>query len=54
MIEPILYHILEKDLDIVDTGKPVKHIYDTKNKCLTNKESENTVIIYDDGFNVIF
>lgn len=52
-IDLIIYHILNKDLDIIDTKKPVKHIFDFVKMELTNKESENTVLIYDDGFNLI-
>lgn len=52
-VDHILYLIMNKELDIVDCGKPVKHIYDIKNKTLTNKESENSVVIYDDGFDLV-
>lgn len=52
-IDEILYHLTNHDFELVDTGKPVKHIFDIKKMELTNKESENTVVIYDDGFNMI-
>ena len=48
----IMYHILYGQLNIIDTGKPVKHIFDYKLMDLVNKESESTVIIYDDGFSL--
>ena len=48
----ILYNIVNKQIDIMDTGSPKKYIFDTKLNNLVDTESENTVIIYDDGFEV--
>lgn len=53
--ELILWLIMEGGvLGIVDTGVVNAHIYDHKKKELTNKESEDTVVIYDDGFNLVY
>lgn len=49
-LDAVLYHINNKTLTVTDTGKPIKHIFDTKTLELTNKETDSTVIIYDDGF----
>lgn len=49
-LDAILYHIIVKDLTIMDTGAPVKHIFNMKTKELTNIETDDTVVIYDDGF----
>lgn len=53
-VDIILNGVLNNSLRIVDTGKAVKHIFDIKSMSLTNKETDNTVIIYDDGFELIF
>lgn len=53
-VDIILAGVLNKSMRIVDTGKPVKHIFNTKTMSLTNKETEDTVIIYDDGFELIY
>lgn len=49
-VDYIVYHITHNNVELLDTGKPVRHIYDMKKHDLVNKENENTVIIYDDGF----
>lgn len=48
-----VYNIVNKNWDLLDTGKERPHIYDIKQKCLVDCESENTVIIYDDGFDIV-
>ena len=53
-VAAVLFHVINKDIVINDTGNPVRHIFNFKEMKLTNKESNDTVIIFDDGFDVSY
>lgn len=48
----LIYSIINKKCHKIDTGLPKMFIFDTKTKELVSEENNDTVVIYDDGFEV--
>lgn len=53
-VPELMYHIVNKKFDLVDCGEPKKHVYNPKLHQVVDAETEDTVTIYDDGFEVIY
>lgn len=53
-VPSLMYHVINKTFSLKDTGEECAHYYNYKEKKLVENEGSNTVLIYDDGFEVIY
>lgn len=53
-VNELIYNIVNKNITIEDTSVTKKYIYDTRQKKVVDTESNDTVVIYDDGFREVY
>ena len=53
-VPSLMYHVINKTFSLKDAGEERAHYYNYREKKLVENEGKDTVLIYDDGFEVIY